>query len=92
MANNLIITYDLIKKKDYPAVHYAIKSLGAWAKVTESNWYVNSAYTAEQAVKVVRGAMDNDDKLMVVDATHNVACWYNLQKDVETHILREWHQ
>ncbi|EOC5257983.1 hypothetical protein [Enterobacter cloacae] len=92
MANNLIITYDLIKTKDYPAVHNAIKSLGAWAKVTESNWYVNSAYTAEQAVKVVRGAMDNDDKLMVVDATHNIAYWCNLQKGVETHILREWHQ
>jgi hypothetical protein len=31
MANNLFITYDLIKTKDYPAVHEAIKALGSWA-------------------------------------------------------------
>ena len=28
MANNLFITYDLIKTKDYAAVYDAIKSLG----------------------------------------------------------------
>lgn len=28
MANNLFVTYDLIKTKNYPAVYEAIKSLG----------------------------------------------------------------
>ena len=51
MANNLFVTYDLIKTKDYPAVHEAIKALGTWAKVTESNWYVNSIYSAQDAAK-----------------------------------------
>lgn len=51
MANNLFITYDLIKTKDYAAVHNAIKTLGGWAKVTESNWYVNSSFSAEEAAK-----------------------------------------
>lgn len=33
MANNLFVTYDLIKTKDYPAVHKAIQSLGHGQKL-----------------------------------------------------------
>ncbi|MEQ9843779.1 hypothetical protein [Pectobacterium brasiliense] len=92
MANNLFITYDLIKTKDYAAVHTAIKSLGNWAKATESNWYVNSSYSAEAAANIVRAAMDNDDKLIVVDATNNDAYWSNLLPDVTNQIKGEWHR
>ncbi|WP_017350085.1 hypothetical protein [Pantoea sp. A4] len=91
MANNLFVTYDLIKTKDYPAVHNAIKSLGAWAKVTESNWYVNSAFSLEEAAKIVRAAMDNDDKLIVVDATNKEAYWYNLSEVVSNQIKEQWN-
>ncbi|EWD73942.1 TPA: hypothetical protein MJA43_10610 [Klebsiella pneumoniae] len=92
MANNLFVTYDLIKTKNYPAVHDAIKSLGSWAKVTESNWYVNSNYSAQDAAKKVMAAMDNDDKLIVVDSTNNSASWYNLTKEVENHIKDQWYK
>lgn len=92
MANNLFVTYDPIKTKDYPAVHKAIQSLGGCAKVTESNWYVNSTYTASasQAVDIVRKAMDADDKLIVVDASNNVASWYNLSDEVAPYIKDQW--
>ncbi|AMH09301.1 MULTISPECIES: hypothetical protein [Enterobacteriaceae] len=92
MANNLFITYDLIKTKDYPAVHEAIKALGNWAKVTESNWYVNSNYSVDDAAEKVMAAMDNDDKLIVVDATNNSASWYNLTDEVENHIKDQWYK
>lgn len=92
MANNLFVTYDLIKTKDYPAVHEAIKSLGNWAKVTESNWYVNSNYSVDDAVIKVRAVMDNDDKLIVVDATNNSARWYNLSVAVENQIQDQWNK
>lgn len=92
MANNLFVTYDLIKTKDYPAVHAAIKSLGGWAKVTESNWYVNSNYTAEAAAKLVRAAMDNDDKLIVVDATNNSFYSYNLSDEVINKMQSCWNK
>ncbi|MCL6350488.1 hypothetical protein [Pectobacterium polaris] len=91
MANNLFITYDLIKTKDYPAVHNAIKALGSWAKVTESNWYVNSNYSAEEAAKKVKAAMDNDDKLIVVNATNNTAYWYNMLDSVSEHLKNQWN-
>lgn len=92
MANNLFVTYDLIKTKNYPAVHDAIKSLRSWAKVTESNWYVNSNYSAQDAAKKVMAVMDNDDKLIVVDSTNNSASWYNLTKEVENHIKDQWYK
>ncbi|AQV21906.1 TPA: hypothetical protein JW677_000878 [Escherichia coli] len=92
MANNLFVTYDLIKTKDYAAVHDAIKALGNWAKVTESNWYVNSNYSVEEAARKVRAAMDSDDKLIVVDAKNNSASWYNLLPAVENQIQNEWNK
>ncbi|WP_314419012.1 hypothetical protein [Pseudescherichia vulneris] len=92
MANNLFITYDLIKTKDYAAVHAAIKTLGNWAKVTESNWYVNSMYSVEEAANKVRAAMDSDDKLIVVDAKNNSACWFNLAPAAENQIQNEWNK
>lgn len=91
MANNLFVTYDLIKTKDYEAVYKAIKSLGNWAKVTESNWYVNSAYTSEQAAKIVKAAMDNDDKLIVVDAKNNSFHCYNISPEVLKYMQDRWH-
>ncbi|MEQ9880025.1 hypothetical protein ABRP92_18765 [Pectobacterium aroidearum] len=91
MANNLFITYDLIKTKDYPAVHDAIKALGNWAKVTESNWYVNSIYSAEDAAKKVNAIMDSDDKLIVVDATNNTAYWYNILDAVSDQLKNQWN-
>lgn len=92
MANNLFITYDLIKTKDYAAVYDTIKSLGNWAVPTESNWYVNCSYSAEDAAKIVRAVMDSDDKLIVVDATNNTAYWYNLSDEVSNQILTEWYK
>lgn len=92
MANNLFVTYDLIKTKDYPAVHEAIKALGNWAKVTESNWYVNSNFSAEEAAKKVRAAMDNDDKLIVVDASKNQFYGYNIDAKVLKFMQDHWYK
>jgi hypothetical protein len=92
MANNLFVNYDLIKTKDYPAVHEAIKSLGNWAKVTESNWYVNSNYSATQALEIIRKKTDSDDKLIIIDTTNNAVAWVNLPSEVEEHIKSNWHR
>ncbi|KDL67715.1 MULTISPECIES: hypothetical protein [Klebsiella pneumoniae complex] len=92
MANNLFVTYDLLKTKDYPAVHEAIKALGNWAKVTESNWYVNSNFSAEEAAKKVRAAMDNDDKLIVVDASKNHFYGYNIDATVLKFMQDHWYK
>lgn len=69
MANNLFISYDLNSPgQDYEKVIEKIKSLGSWAKVQKSLWFVSSNLTAEQAAKSVWQGMDRNDSLNVVDS------------------------
>ena len=91
MANNLFISYDLYTPgQDYEKVAKAIKSLGNWAKVQKSFWYVNSGHTASEAVDVVWATMDKNDSLIVVDATNNMAAWRNLNDEVSKFIKDHW--
>lgn len=93
MSNNLIISYDLYKPgQGYEKVIAVIKTLGNWAKVHQSLWYVKSNYSASEASGKVWAAMDSSDTLFVVDATSNTASWYNLSDDVSEFIKTKWHQ
>lgn len=92
MAKNLFVSYDLnAPGKDYAKVIEAVKSLGAWAKVQKSFWYVRSSYTAEQAAKIIWAQMDSNDSLLVVDSTGNDAYWFNLSEQVSKHIQDHWN-
>ena len=91
MANNLFISYDLNSTgQDYTAVAEAIKSLGSWAKIHKSVWYVNSNLTSEKAAEIVWASMDNNDQLIVIDASNNNSNWYNMSDEVAGHIQKEW--
>lgn len=93
MANNLFISYDLQSPgQDYARVIEAIKALGPWAKVLESVWYVNAAMTAESAAKHIFAHMDENDRLIVVDASNKDAYWYNLSETVAKHMQANWTQ
>lgn len=91
MANNLIVSYDLYNPgQDYSKVIEAIKSLGPWAKIHKSVWYVKSTSTAVQAVATVWAVMDGNDSLFVMDATNNNASWQNLSEQVASFIKDQW--
>ncbi len=91
MSNNLFVSYDLNDPgQNYAAVINAIKSIGIWAKVQKSLWYVKSTLSAEQAVQRIRPAMDQNDSLIVIDTTRNVAAWQGLSPDVAKHIQDLW--
>lgn len=91
MANNLVISYDLYNPgQDYAKVIDTIKTLGSWAKIHKSVWYVNSNHSAAQAVAKVWPVMDKNDSLFVVDATNNSASWQNLNDTVANNIKNEW--
>jgi hypothetical protein len=91
MANNLFISYDLfVPGQGYDKVAAAIKSLGTWAKVQMSLWYVKSNHSANRAAEIVWAAMDANDSLIVIDATNNNAVWYNLTPEVSTFIQNHW--
>lgn len=93
VANNLIISYDLRKPgRNYEPVYEAIKSLGNWARVVESTWYVDTPYSSEQAFNIVSAKCDNNDALFVVNAKNNSVIWQNLPDDVSALIKRCWDQ
>lgn len=93
MANNFFISYDLYKPgQHYDQVIEEIKSLGAWAAVHKSLWYVKSTLTCEQIAKRVWAKMDANDKLIVVDATSNNAYWFNLAPEVSKHLQEQWYR
>ncbi len=93
MGNNLHVSYDLISPgQDYDKVIDKVKELGSWAKVHKSFWYVNSTYSASEAVAHIKPALDNNDKVYVVDAGNNVAAWNALSKDVGDHIKDQWEK
>jgi hypothetical protein len=73
---NLFIAYDLDKPgQNYAGVEKAIKSLGSWAHVQLSVWYVHTPYGAQHAAQFIRKEMDSNDRLLVIDASD--AYWYN---------------
>ena len=91
MANNLFVSYDLNNPgQGYEKVIEAIKSLGSWARVHKSFWYVKSQYTASQAVDIVWKSMDKNDTLLVVDATNNNASWQNVSNEASDFIKTQW--
>lgn len=91
MANTLIISYDLNSPgQSYDPVINEIKSLGNWAKVQKSLWYVSSAYTARQAVDKVWAKMDRNDSLIVIDVQNKAAAWEGLNGEVAKHIQQTW--
>ena len=91
MANNLVVSYDLVSPgQNYAKVIAAVKALGSWAKIDQSVWYVNSSYTARQAADSVAASMDSNDKVFVVDATNNNAAWNTLPAEVSKHIIDQW--
>lgn len=90
--SNLIISYDLYKKgQDYPAIETGIKNLGVAVKVNQSVWYVSSPYSATDAANNLLKVMDVNDKLFVVDATHNQwACSPSTDSGVVSSLRRLW--
>lgn len=93
MANNLFISYDLYApNQDYTTLIDEIKSLGDWASVQRSLWYVNSTLSAEEAAKRLRVKMDSNDSLVVINTVNNEAYWYNLSDEVAKHIQNFWNR
>jgi len=80
---SFLITYDLIKTKDYPKLHEAIQSYSNWSHPLESVWIVISNRDAESIRNHIKQFMDADDKLFVTKLPNPAdAAWMNLGKVV----------
>jgi hypothetical protein len=82
VLNNLFITYDLDKPgQDYKKIEDAVKSLGLWGHFQQSVWWVHTAYSEVQVRDFLRGKIDSNDRLLVVNASSGGAAWYNSMCD-----------
>lgn len=75
-TDTYVITYDLVNNSDYEALYNAIKSYGAWGRITESTWVIvtsrNSAMIRDHLMQFLKPS----DRILVVKTAH-AAAWHN---------------
>ena len=92
MNYNYFISYDLIAPgQRYDLVIEAIQQTGAWAKLEKSLYYVRSNLQLKAITDHVRGAMDPNDKLVVIDATSNAALTFNIDPVAFQQREKNWY-
>lgn len=72
-----IISYDLVKERDYAELITAIKAYRTWAHIHESLWAVVTENTATQIRDDLRQHVDADDRLFVIRSGTGAA-WRNV--------------
>lgn len=63
--NSYLVTYDLIKRKDYPELFKVLKAYNYW-HCLDSSWIIKTDETAKQLFDGIRPHIDADDKLIVI--------------------------
>jgi len=91
MANNVFISYDLYQSKEnYEQVRTLIEGMGEWSRIHLSLWFVKTELSAHDVATKIRAAMESNDKLIVVDASHNTAYWYGLPEEASNFLADKW--
>ncbi|OOF80425.1 hypothetical protein BKG93_12055 [Rodentibacter ratti] len=89
MQNNILITYDLNKSgQNYEALIEKIKTLGAWAKVQQSVWYLHTSYSSEEVLDILGKVTDYNDSLFVAKLDN--AHWRGLSPEITKFIQEQW--
>lgn len=87
MANNIFVAFDLYKAgQDYNKIETAIKALGSTVKLLNTTWFISTALSGEQVRDRLAPAIDQNDRLLVIDARQawgqnydsNKAPWHTL--------------
>jgi len=71
-----IVSYDLIKRKDYPELIARLKQYTS-LKILLSVWLVRTTWTAQETRDDLMGYIDADDRIFVGTMTKTTA-WRNL--------------
>ncbi len=62
--NSYMVSYDLIKRKDYPELWGVLRSYNYW-HCLGSTWIIKTNETAAQLFNKLRAHIDDDDRLIV---------------------------
>jgi hypothetical protein len=91
MKNNILVTYDLNKSgQNYDALIEKIKTLGAWAKVQQSVWYLHTPYSANEVLDHLTKVTDFNDSIFVANMSN--ASWIGLPAEVLQFIRDQWRK
>lgn len=83
---NYLITYDLIRDKDYEKLIEAIKSIAnGYTRPLESVWIIGHNGSAMDIVNALIPYIDSDDKLLVTKVTEDTAWTKSIREK-----SREW--
>lgn len=74
-----IISYDLVKERDYEKLYQAIKSY-KWAQITESTWAIVTTDKAKKIGDDLLRYIDSNDRLFVINSGGE-ASWRNILCD-----------
>ena len=89
MKNNILVTYDLNKSgQNYDALIEKIKTLGAWAKVQQSVWYLHTSYSTDEVLDRLSKVTDFNDSIFVANMSD--ASWRGLSAEVQQFIQEQW--
>lgn len=80
-----IISYDLNKHKNYPALYEAIKAISNnWCHPLDSTWFVVTDLNAIQIRDRILKVIDEDDDLIVARTESSDCAWHLHDKDVSS--------
>ena len=61
-----VVSYDLVARKDYPTLTERLEEMNS-VRALASMWLVDVDSTAEEVKNNLRGYIDEDDRLMVIE-------------------------
>ena len=82
------ISYDLRKQRNYDALYERIKSYDNWCHALESSWVIVTSQSASQIRDYLKGAMDQDDGLLVT-RLQGEAAWYGLDLERSNWLMQQ---
>jgi hypothetical protein len=79
-----LVTYDLIKRKDYPELIKALEGFSTYWHCLGSVWIVKSNNTASEIYNYLKPHIDSDDKLIVILLVREAAWTESFSQSCQT--------
>ena len=76
-----IVSYDLVKNRDYKALYGALKSYQTYAFALESVCLIDTEQTIDEVQNFILRHVDQDDKVLIAQLAGTVA-WQKLEPEI----------
>ncbi|QEY18572.1 hypothetical protein D0C16_22860 [Cellvibrio sp. KY-GH-1] len=90
--HNLFISYELTSPEtNGERVKRACRSLGNSTPLVANNWYVNSQFNADEALRRIGGAFGEGDRLIIANTKTDSVVWLGLGEREAQRIRQNWN-